>query len=172
MVSPRAAALEEALCAVMDGSATPEDWARVETAWQADPSLRERWAAWHAIGDGLRAPDLPPLQRDPEILLDDLRRATRPGAVNSPRSGWWAPVAVAASFVMAALGLGAWQPGSEATAPMAAAPISTAPPEGLIGLSFAQAATRLRLPVDAGAADVPALPTLDWPQPAASSVHP
>ena len=172
MVSPLTASLEEALSAVMDGSATPEDWARVEAAWKVDPFLRERWTAWHAVGDGLRAPDLPTLQRDPEALLDTLRWVTPPGPARVPRSGWWAPLAVAASFVMAALGLGTWQPAAEAPVPLAAAPVPTALPEGLVGPSFAQAATAPRLPVDASAVVVTALPTLDWPQPAASSVHP
>lgn len=55
MVSADQAMLGEALSAVMDGRATPADWARVQAAWARDPSLRERWALWHAAGDGLRA---------------------------------------------------------------------------------------------------------------------
>lgn len=48
-------ALHEALSAVMDGHATPTEWARVEAAWAGDPALRERWALWQAAGDGLRS---------------------------------------------------------------------------------------------------------------------
>lgn len=167
MVRP-ADTLSEALSAVMDGRATPDDWACVNAAWAGDPALRERWALWHAAGDGLRAAELPGLHREPEALLTALHTQL-PAAMaqHSRRRDWFAPVAVAASFVAAAIGIGTLRPMPVANAFVAAAPITTPRAQGLSGLSFAQAAAGRTLPA-VGAARESGLPvdaapeTIDW----------
>ena len=92
-------ALHESLSALADGRATPADWARVKEAWARDPALRERWALWHAAGDGLRSPELVALHREPEALLAALH-ARMPARLAGPlrRRDWLAPLAVAAGF--------------------------------------------------------------------------
>ena len=168
MVSPADAALNEALSAVMDGRATPADWARVNAAWASDPGLRERWALWHAAGDGLRS-ELPPLQREPEALLAALH-AQLPGETEQRRRReWLAPLAVAAGFIALALGVGLLRPAPVGDVEVATAPLATPRAQGLSGLSFAQTA--------AGRTLLDASPeTIDWnltpPEPAASSPHP
>ncbi|MDR7271824.1 negative regulator of sigma E activity [Pelomonas saccharophila] len=169
MVSPVDEALNEALSAVMDGRATPADWARVNAAWAGDPGLRERWALWHAAGDGLRA-ELPALHREPEALLTALR-AQLPVEAAEPRHRreWLAPLAVAASFVAFALGFGLLRPAPAGDVEIAAAPIATPRAQGLSGLSFAQTAAGRTLP------DAPP-EVIDWnltlPEPAASQARP
>lgn len=172
MVSRVDEALCEALSAVMDGRATPAEWARVSAAWAGDPALRERWALWHATGDGLRAPELPSLHREPEALLAALH-AQLPAVVQEHprRRDWLAPLAVAAGFVALAIGVGALKPPMPAADTVAAAPaIATPRAQGLGGLSFAQTAAGRTLPGDA------ALETIDWglalPEPGASRPTP
>jgi len=151
MVSPADEVLNESLSAVMDGRATPADWARVKAAWAADAGLRERWALWHAAGDGLRSAELPTLHRAPEELLNSLH-AQLPAAPAPPARGrdWLAPLAVAASFVAVAVGVGALRPPQQLPqVAVAAAPVVAAPVQGLAGLSFAQTATGRTLPGDA-----------------------
>lgn len=133
--------LNEALSAVMDGRATPADWARVNAAWAGDPALRERWALWQAAADGLRAPELPRLHREPEALLKALH-AQLPAAAIEParRRERFAPLAVAAGFVALALGLVALRPPPEPAPLLAAAPGPVMRAHGLTGQSFAQAA--------------------------------
>lgn len=171
MVNARDNELHMALSAVMDGRADAADWARVNHAWAQDPALRERWRLWHDVSDGLHAPDLPPLRQDPETLLAALReRADTREAPPPRRREWLAPLAVAASFIAVAVGIGALQP---AAAPplapvIAAAPAATPRAPGLSGLSFAQTAAGRTL-----AGDAPP-EVIDWglalPEPAAS--HP
>jgi hypothetical protein len=156
MVSLDDDTLNEALSAAMDGRATPADWARVKVAWASDASLRERWALWHAAGDGLRAADLPVLHREPEALLAalhaELELAERPR-----RRDWFAPLAVAAGFVAMALGVSLLRPDPPMNAEVAVAPIATPRAQGLSGLSFAQTAAGRTLPA-VGAARAPGLP--------------
>lgn len=141
-------ALDQALSAVMDGRATPAEWALVNAAWASDPGLRERWALWHAAGDGLRSTELLALHREPQALLDALHarlpaQPAQPGAA-ARRRDWLPPLAVAASFVALALGVGMLRP-LEAPEPLlAAAPVAAPRLQGLQGLegtSFAQAAS-------------------------------
>lgn len=182
MTRPDTQALHEALSAVMDGRATPAEWARVNAAWAADPTLRERWAAWHAVGDGLRSAELSELHRQPQALLDALHAQMPAPAVTHPRRrDWFAPVAVAASFVALAFGLGALRPPGAPEAVMAAAPFTTPRAQGLNGLSFAQTAAGRTLPA-VGAVREPGLPVdaapeiIDWglalPESAASQPRP
>lgn len=171
--------LAQALSAVMDGQATSADWARVDAAWAADPSLRERWALWHAAADGLRCADLAAAHRDPQGLLDALHAQLPAPVVTLPRRReWLAPLGVAAGFVAMALGIGALRPPAmpEDARMAAAAPNTTSTLQGLVGMSFAQAAAGRTLAavgaardtgwldpgapefVDWGAALVPAIP--------------
>jgi negative regulator of sigma E activity len=173
-------ALNEALSAVMDGCATPAEWALVNTAWARDPALRERWAAWHAAGDGLRSAELPALHRDPQVLLDALHAQLPTNVVDHPRRrDWFAPFAVAAGFVAMAVGLGALKPASSPDVEVAAAPFTTPRAQGLNGLSFAQTAAGLTLPGAARESGLPAQASpevIDWglplPEGAASQPRP
>lgn len=181
MVNSHDDTLGEALSAVMDGRATPADWARVNAAWASHPGLRERWALWHAGADGLRAGELPGLHREPEALLAALH-AQLPAAVTEHprRRDWFAPFAVAAGFVVVAIGIGTLRPMPAADAVVATAPISTPRAQGLSGLSFAQTAAGRTLPAvgarEAGLPGDAAPETIDWglalPEPAASQPHP
>lgn len=159
--------LNESMSAVADGHATPADWARVNAAWVRDPGLRERWARWHAVGDGLRSADLPPLHREPEALLAALH-AQMPAPVASlpHRREWFAPAAVAASFVMVAIGWGALRVPAPATGEVVAAAPSAAPRvQALMGTSFAQAAAGRALPGASGVQVMDTPPEIaEWPQ--------
>ncbi|WP_457423654.1 sigma-E factor negative regulatory protein [Roseateles sp. P5_E7] len=146
--------LNEALSAVMDGRATPAEWARVNAAWAADPALRERWALWHAAGDGLRSAELPALHREPQVLLDALHAHMPAPVVSHPRRrDWFAPFAVAAGFVAVAIGLGALRTPSSPDGLVAAAPFTTPRAQGLTGMSFAQTAAGRTLPSWGGVRD-------------------
>lgn len=183
MVNPQCSEdspLHEALSAVADGRATREEWQRVSAAWASDASLRERWAVWHAAGDGLRAAELPPLHRDPEALLAALH--ARMPAVVTPhprRRDWFAPLAVAAGFVVMAVGLVSWQPAPAPEPLVAALPMPAPGVQGLGGLSFAQAAAGptlagLGVPRDTGLSREAPPEFVDWglvlPEPVAK--HP
>lgn len=141
-------ALDQALSAVMDGRATPAEWALVNAAWASDPGLRERWALWHAAGDGLRSTELLTLHREPQALLDALhaRLPAQPAQSGAAarRRDWLPPLAVAASFVALALGVGMLRPFHAPEPLLAAAPVAAPRLQGLQGLegtSFAQAAS-------------------------------
>ncbi|MFG6441685.1 hypothetical protein [Roseateles sp. LKC17W] len=147
---PADQALDASLSAVMDGAATAADWARVNAAWATDAGLRERWALWHAAGDGLRSADLLKLHREPGALLADLH-ARLPGpaarmAASRPASAWLPPLAVAASFVVLALGLGPLRAPPASDASVAQAPSTAWLGQGLAGASFAQTAAGRTLP--------------------------
>jgi negative regulator of sigma E activity len=162
-------ALAQALSAVMDGQATTADWALVNAAWDADPALRERWALWHAAADGLRSAELPAVHRDPLPLLDALHARLPAPVVALPRRRreWLAPLAVAAGFVAMAVGLGTLRPPAAPEALVAAAPNTTPRVQGLVGMSFAQAAAGRTLPAvgaprDTGWLDPAAPESIDW----------
>jgi negative regulator of sigma E activity len=141
------AALNQALSAVMDGQATPAEWALVNAAWAKDPGLRERWALWHAAGDGLRSAELPGLHREPQALLDALhRQMPAPVAGHPRRRDWFAPVAVAAGFIAVAVGIGALRPPQAPPDLVVVAPMATPRAQGLSGMSFAQTAAGRTLP--------------------------
>jgi len=172
----------EALSAVMDGHATPAEWALVNAAWARNPSLRERWSLWQAAGDGLRSAELAGLHREHQSLLDALHAQMPARVIEHPRRReWLAPLAVAASFVAVAIGIGALRPPSAPDAVMATAPFATPRAEGLSGMSFAQTAAGRTLP-GVGASQAPGLPAqaapeiIDWgltlPESGASRPHP
>ncbi|MFT7721760.1 MAG: hypothetical protein QM788_02855 [Roseateles sp.] len=166
--------LNESLSAVADGRATAADWARVEAAWAHDAGLRERWALWHAAGDGLRSADLPALHREPQALLDGLH--ARMSALAAPlpprprRRDWLAPAAVAASFVAMAVGWSTlrWPSpaGGDLMALATLAPATAAPrTQALVGTSFAQAAAGRAWPGAATLQVVDSHPEIaEWPQ--------
>ncbi|MCE4557915.1 sigma-E factor negative regulatory protein [Roseateles cellulosilyticus] len=178
-------ALNEALSAVMDGRATPAEWSLVKAAWARDPALRERWALWHAAGDGLRSAELPTLHRDPAALLDALHARLPASVIDHPRRrDWFAPLAVAAGFVAMAVGLGALRPFA-APEPVTVATGGASLPQGLVGMSFAQAATGRTLTVwgnsqeniqEYSLAPQAGAQIIDWgaaaPEPAASRARP
>lgn len=171
MVKPVDDVLAESLSAVMDGQATPADWVRVNAAWASDPGLRERWALWHAAADGLRADELPQLHREPAALLDALHAQLPSAAPMRPRQlAWFAPLAVAAGFVAFAVGVISLRQPAVPETVVASAPIATPRAQGLIGMSFAQAAAGRTLQSDAPP-DV-----IDWgltlPEAPASGPHP
>lgn len=167
-------ALAASLSAVMDGAATAADWARVNAAWATDAGLRERWALWHAAGDGLRSADLPALHRAPESLLAGLhaRLPVSDGRAGARRSAaaWLPPLAVAASFVALAMGLAPLHAPPAADAWVAQAPPAALFDQGLAGASFAQTAAGRTLPAvvpdreGAWLAD-PAAETATWEAP-------
>ncbi len=139
--------LNEAMSAVMDGRATPAEWARVQSAWAGDPGLRERWALWHAAGDGLRSAELVTAHAEPQRLLDALHAQMPAAVVDHPRRrDWFAPFAVAASFVALAFGIGVLRPSGTTEPAVAAASFATPRAQGLTGLSFAQTAAGRTLP--------------------------
>ena len=182
MVSATDETLNEALSAVMDGRATPADWARVNAAWASDAGLRERWTLWHAVADGVRTAELPGLHRHPEALLAALHAQLPAEVIEHPRRpDWFAPVAVAASFVAVALGIATLRPMPAAESFVATAPITTPRVQGLSGLSFAQTAAGRTLPIggaerESGLSGDAASETVDWglalPEPAASHARP
>ncbi|MCP6484560.1 hypothetical protein NL492_27530, partial [Klebsiella pneumoniae] len=76
--------------------------------------------------------------RDPEALLAALH--ARMPAVVTPhprRRDWFAPLAVAAGFVVMAVGLVSWQPAPAPEPLVAALPMPAPGVQGLGGLSFA-----------------------------------
>lgn len=171
MVSPADDTLNEALSAVMDGRATPADWALVNAAWAADATLRERWVLWQAAADGLRAAELPALHREPEALLGALHAQLPTDLTGRPRGrDWFAPLAVAASFVALAAGVVSLRPAPELERVAVAVPNPTPRASGLAGLSFAQTAAGRTQPGEA------APETIDWglalPEPVASQPRP
>ena len=176
------AALGQALSAVMDGRATPEEWAQVNAAWARDPGLRERWALWHAAGDGLRSAELTAVHREPQHLLEALHAQMPAPAVERPRRrDWFAPLAVAASFIAVAIGIGALRPEQSPQALVAEAPAATPRAQGLSGMSFAQTAAGRTLPAlgtarESGLPVEPPPEIIDWsltpPEPAASRPPP
>ena len=103
----------QSLSALMDGQATAADAAALCAQWRGDEQVRERWAAYHLIGDVLRSEDLAlPPERD-EAFLQSLRQrlaaepvvlAPRPARPSRPhRLGWQvATGAAAAGFVLVA----------------------------------------------------------------------
>ncbi|MFN3303482.1 MAG: hypothetical protein ACK44A_07150 [Roseateles sp.] len=166
MVSADRSSLDEALSAVQDGSATPQDWARVEAAWASDPALRARWADWQALGDGLRSAELLAAHRDPQRLLDALHAALPlQGAPQRRRREWLAPLGVAASFVVLAMGLTRWMPTAAPPTGVELARGPAVPLQALVGDSFAQTAAGRTLPAEVGLRDAawPGEPTLAWP---------
>jgi negative regulator of sigma E activity len=173
MTATERTALDQALCAVMDGRATPQQWEHVEAAWARDPSLREQWTVWQTAADGLRSADLLAHRVGTVDLLERLHGALPVRLPTArPRREWLAPFAVAAGFFAMAVGVTQLRPEAPTDTVLTAAPFETVPMRGLVGTSFAQtAAGRTLAPGVSGRDSVmlsePALEGLDWPSPAA-----
>lgn len=120
-------ATRQSISALMDGQATAADAAALCARWRGDEQVRERWAAYHLIGDVLRSEDLAlPPARD-EAFLQSLRQrlaaepvvlAPRPAVLTRPhRMGWQvATAAAAAGFVLVAGVMVMSRPGADSGA--------------------------------------------------------
>jgi sigma-E factor negative regulatory protein RseA len=106
---------DDTLSALVDGQALPHEVAAACQSWREDERLRERWHAYHLIGDTLRSQELASAPQRDEAFLAALRQrlAAEPvvlapaAVVAAPaparrRMGWQAPAAVAAGFVAVA----------------------------------------------------------------------
>lgn len=117
MVQPmnKPATEDDTLSALVDGQALPHEVATACQAWREDERLRERWHAYHLIGDTLRSQELASAPQRDEAFLSALRQrlaaepvVLAPAAVAAApaparrRMGWQAPAAVAAGFVAVA----------------------------------------------------------------------
>lgn len=115
----------QALSALADGQADAALAAFASAAWRDDPGLRQRWHAYHLIGDVLRSEDLADCRHDADFLsrlrsrLEQEPVVLAPAAVSTPATSgetaqaqprrgllrqWATPVAVAAGF-MAVVGV-------------------------------------------------------------------
>ena len=141
------------MSALADGEAAPDELGRACAAWAAaDAAARERWHAYHLIGDVLRSDNLAtPPQRDRVFLerlslrLDAepavLAPQPLPAAAPARRRGWVMPAALAAGVMALAtvlvVAIGPAGRGGEPTlaaaAPAAAVPVAPAvPPQAVV----------------------------------------
>ena len=107
----------QALSDLADGRADEGQAEDLSAAWAAQPAVRQHWQALHLIGDTLRSEELARQAQSGEALLAALRKRLAqeplpaplpaslpvPSLRARPTSAWLAPLAVAASFVGAAL---------------------------------------------------------------------
>lgn len=172
--------LLKALSAIADGEAGAQDWRLVEAAWAKDPTLRERWLAWHEAGDALRSPELArPVALPTAQLLQRLQaESVEQPWPQKPARGWLPPLAVAASFVAMALLLSPLREMGQSGAPVLAAGAGLA--SSPVATSFAQRAAGAQTP-DFGLADPPHGTVVDaaswtppplWPESGASTARP
>jgi sigma-E factor negative regulatory protein RseA len=136
----------EQLSALVDGELAGEGLQRACAAWRSDPSVRQRWHAYHLIGDVLRSDDLASTPARDEAFLQRLRgRLADEPVVLAPQTAtpmtlaagraarrWRAGAAVAAGFVVVAGVLVATQvpsperaPSLASRAPDAVSPVAT-----------------------------------------------
>jgi len=105
--------LLEDLSALADGELPPGALDDVCTRWRADGELRDRWHAYHLIGDVLRSDDLATAAAKDAAFVATLRdRLAHEPVVLAPEPvpqaatrrawAWKAPAAVAAGFVLVA----------------------------------------------------------------------
>ncbi|HOM13289.1 MAG TPA: sigma-E factor negative regulatory protein [Rubrivivax sp.] len=155
------------ISALADGEADAADLGRGCALWAGDATARERWHAYHLIGDVLRSEDL---ARRPQHDHDFLRRLSArlqdepavlapapPGPGAAPaRRRWALPVALAAGVMALATAVGLWSANDEGAAapklalasvaarvPLAAAPSAPAAAPA----ALAQAAPAEAVPV-------------------------
>ena len=131
----------ERLSSLVDGQAGPQDWLAACNEWADSPACRERWHAYHLIGDTLRSQELPSapghdvaflaalrlrLAEEP-VVLSPAPLASPPAAATPRRLGWAAPAAVAAGFMaVAGVLVVLRQPAPEPAAVVAQRPAGTA----------------------------------------------
>jgi sigma-E factor negative regulatory protein RseA len=101
--------VRESLCAGVDGELSTEQWRFLLRRLDHDVSLRQVWARYHILGDGLRR-QLPPMASDgfAERVMQAIERQTGQVALVAPgrHSHWlrWSTGgAIAASVAVAAL---------------------------------------------------------------------
>lgn len=108
-------ATKQALSALMDGQTSETDVAALCARWRGDEQVRQRWFAYHLIGDVLRSEDLAaPVERN-EAFLQSLRLrlaaeplplASRRNVMPKPaRLKWQAAAAAAAAGFVAVAGV-------------------------------------------------------------------
>ena len=101
--------VRESLCAGVDGELSTEQWRFLLRRLDHDVSLRQVWARYHVVGDGLRR-QLPPLASDGFAagVMQAIEQETGQAAVVVPRRHshwlrWSSGGAIAASVAVAAL---------------------------------------------------------------------
>ena len=123
----------QALSELVDGETDAAQAGRMAAAWRDDAALRERWHAYHLIGDVLRSDELAGgtgdaaflarlrgrLAQEPVVLApaQDATAVRRPSA---PLRRWSRPAAVAAGFVMVAGALAVLRIDAPTTSPQLA----------------------------------------------------
>lgn len=161
----------QALSELVDGETDAAQAGRMAAAWRDDAALRERWYAYHLIGDVLRSDELAGgagdaafLQRlrvrlaQEPVVLAPVQATTAARRSLGPLRRWARPAAVAAGFVMVAGALTVLRIDAPATspqlavqpAPAAVAAVMTAPaaPAALVGPLPVAAADAESRPVD------------------------
>ncbi len=96
----------EALSDLADGRASVQQVRALGLAWKDQPELRREWHAIHLIGDSLRSAELANETRPAADFLAAVRaRLSQEPLPIRPRrwQAWFAPIGVAASFVLVAL---------------------------------------------------------------------
>lgn len=121
----------EALSALADGQAVPDDVAKACASWREDGQSRAAWQAYHLIGDVMRSEELAEgtasadflnrfrdrLAKEPVVLAPVASQAVAAQQPIAPtaevvqlkRRSWTAPFAVAASFVAIVSAAVSWQ---------------------------------------------------------------
>lgn len=142
----------EALSALADGQATPDDVAKACASWREEGQSRAAWQAYHLIGDVMRSEELAEgtasvdflnrfrdrLAKEPVVLAPVASQAVAAQqwasadeiAMPLKRRSWTAPFAVAASFVAIVSAAVSWQfsenmPGGASADQMAQAPATS-----------------------------------------------
>lgn len=108
----------EALSALVDGQATPDELDRILNAWKTHSGVRQAWHEHQFVGDVMRSAELAQgsdgdqflaklrsrMAQEPVVLAPAAARAVAPvssgAAAPLQRRSWAAPAAVAAGFVM------------------------------------------------------------------------
>lgn len=135
------------MSALADGEAAPDEFGRACAAWAAaDAAARERWHAYHLIGDVLRSDNLATSPQRDRVFLERLSLRLDaepavlapqplPAATPTRRHGWALPVALAAGVMALAtvlvVAIGPAGQSGESTlasaAPPAAVPVTAVP---------------------------------------------
>lgn len=155
----------ERLSALMDGQAagagqgpaSTQDWSAACQEWADSPACRQRWHAYHLIGDALRSQELAAapehdaaflatfrqrLAAEPVVLAPAplLPTASAPQPAASRRLGWAAPAAVAAGFMAVAGVLVVLRAPAPEPAALVAQPAARSAPGAAVSLVNASAA--------------------------------
>lgn len=114
-------ASREALSALIDGQARPDELSQILGAWKTDAATRQAWRDYQFVGDVMRSAELAhgtdcdrfllklraQMANEPVVLAPAAARAVAHEPVAAPlptpmpaRRNWLGPMAVAAGFVM------------------------------------------------------------------------